>query len=156
MRGLLLLDKRLYRIDDEQKKIVSLQNEVEEAIKQDYYLSCRFPEYGRALKHIRGMMLSPAYSEMWDAHLDDAKRINSDNRTAKKRQSSVSEPGFLTQCIFCYRFHLQNTRGRNTLSKYCSDHEKTFDNWGTYLLLKNTEFKQSDVYRDGFYRYSEL
>ena len=148
MRELLSLVEKGITTDAALKKTVSHQNDVEKSIEQDYYLSCRFYEYAIAKKNIKGMMLNPAWFEMWDARLVDANRINTDNRTAKKTRSV----GILTQCMFCYRFHYQNTKGRNNLSKYCPDHKRDFDNWGTYLL-KNTKFKESDVYRDGFYRF---
>jgi hypothetical protein len=147
MRELLSLTGKRITVDAALRKTSSIQKEVEEAIEQDYYLACRFLDYGIAVKYIKGMMLSPDWSEMWDARLVDAERINTDNRTAKKPRTV----GFLTQCMFCYRFHPQDTKGKNKLSKHCPDCKKSFDNWGTYLRL-NTEFKESHVYRDGFYR----
>lgn len=129
------------------RKIVSHQDDVEKSNKQNYYLARRFYEYGLAVKQIKGMMLNPAYFEMWDARLVEANRLNTDNRIAKKTLSV----GILTQCMFCYRFHYQDTKSRNKLSKYCPDHKNDFNNWGRYLS-KNTKFKESHVYRDGFYR----
>jgi hypothetical protein len=151
MRELLSFVGKGLTTDAALRKTSSLQKEVEEAIEQDYYLACRFRNYGIALKYIKELMSSPAWLEMWDARLIDAKRINTDNRTAKKRPSV----GILTQCMFCYRFHHQDTKGRNSLSKYCPDHENDFNNWRDELK-KETNFKQSKVYRDGFYRYENF
>jgi hypothetical protein len=148
MKELLSLAGKGITTDKAIKKAIDLQKGVEESNKQDYYLARRFYEYGLAAKQIKGMMLNPAYFEMWDSRLVDANRITTDNRTAKKTRSV----GILTQCMFCYRFHYQDTKGRNKLSKYCPDHKNDFNNWGTYLS-KNTKFKESDVYRDGFYRF---
>ena len=137
-----------------------LTDRLHEAFKRDYYLSRRFPEYGLAVTFIYRMEQHPTYvKELRTAQLDEASRINTENRTDdKKRSSGEFDCGILTQCMFCYRFHNQDPSKRspkgkkNTLSKYCPDCKKSFDNWGTYLRLKR-EFRELDVYRDGFYRY---
>jgi hypothetical protein len=135
------------------EKSSQLTKELREAYKRDYYLSRRFPEYGLAVNFIYRMEQHPTYiTELRAVHFDEAERINTENRTnEKKRYSGDLDCLILTQCMFCYKFHLQDPSRRNSLSRYCPDHHKTFDNWGTYLIQKG-EFKQSEVYRDGFYR----
>lgn len=153
LKNVLFLDKKVNMLE-ELKHRSGVPNKIDEAIERDYYLSCRFPEYDFAINQIYQMEQHSAYTQMRKAHFDDAERINADVRTNEEARYNGSDTGVLRQCMFCYRFHTQDTKGRNTLSKYCPDHEKTFDNWGTYLRLKK-EFDQSKVYRDGFYRYQK-
>jgi len=151
LKDVFFLDKKVNMLDELRQRS-GIPSNVDEAIERDYYLSCRFPEYDRAIYQICQMEQQPAYTEMRKAHLDDANRINADVRTNEKARRTGSETGVLSQCMFCYRFHTQDTRSRNRLSKCCSDCKGSFDTWTTFLRLKG-EFKQSEVYRDGFYRY---
>jgi hypothetical protein len=133
-----------------------LTDRLHETFKRDYYLSRRFPEYEMAVTFIYRMEQHPTYiKELRTAHLDEASRINTENRTDdNKRASGEFDCKILTQCMFCYRFHKQDPVKQARLSKYCPDHEKDFNTWRKYLTGKGV-FKQSHVYRDGFYRYQK-
>jgi hypothetical protein len=124
--------------------------------KSHIYLSSRFPEYALAFNTILAMETSEAYGELRPAFYADFQRINAENRTTdKQRYGGVYDSRVMTQCLFCYRFHLQETKKtketdkRTRLSKHCPDCEGRYNNWRTYIRKKHN-ILQSDVYIYGF------
>jgi hypothetical protein len=94
--------------------------------------------------------------ELRSAQFEEARHANTENRKdEKKRYSGKFDCRILTQCMFCYRFHLQDPTGRKTrLHRHCPDCKKRYENWRKYLH-KKSDILQSDIYRDGFYRFQE-
>jgi hypothetical protein len=120
--------------------------DIDKLDKSHVCLSSRFSEYKLAFSLLCKMESSRAYIELRPAVYEEYQRVSAENRKSdKKRYGGESDGRILTQCIFCYRFHLQETSGRNRLSKHCPDCEGRYEKWRTYIRLKHG-LKQSDVY----------
>jgi hypothetical protein len=113
---------------------------------RELVLLSRFEEYRNAIVLLTHVKKNPLYiSEMKTAIDANNKQVRSDSRTDEKdRLSGEFDTRILTQCLICYRFHLQESKGRNRLKKYCPDHKVIYENWISYLT-KHTDYKEAGV-----------
>jgi hypothetical protein len=130
----------------------------------------RFHEYRSAKDYFAKFFESVNPNDCRKAYLDEYTQVNLENGRVNRLKEKVSKTGnqveltsstqtILTQCLFCYRFHLQTSR--SNLSRYCpleecadttkhGNRKKYGKNHYWEKSLESLGIKQSDVPLSGF------